>query len=99
VIPVFEVTVYVVIAEPPLETGGVNVIVASPLPRVAVPIVGASGTVAGVTEFVVAEAVLVPIAFVAVTVKLYEVPFERPVMMTGDEPLYTTNPPVFDETV
>ena len=68
--PVLEVTVYEVIAEPPFETGAVNVTVACPLPAVAVPIVGAPGTVAGTTELLVAEEVLVPIAFVAVTVKV-----------------------------
>ena len=74
-------------------------IVASPLPRVAVPIVGASGVVAGVAEFVVAEAVLVPYALVAVTMKVYVVPFESPVTVIGEEPPYATNPPVFDVTV
>jgi hypothetical protein len=48
--------------------------------------VGASGTVAGVIVFVVPDEVLVPIAFVAVTVKLYEVPFVRPVIVIGEEP-------------
>ena len=33
-------------ADPPLDAGGVNVIVSCPLPAVAVPIVGAPGTVA-----------------------------------------------------
>ncbi len=68
--PTDEVTVYEVIAEPPLLLGAKNVIVASPLPRVAVPMVGAPGTVAGTTEFEVAETELVPTAFVAVTVKV-----------------------------
>ncbi len=58
------------IADPPFETGELKVIVASPLPRVAVPIIGASGTVAGTTELVVAEAPPSPAAFVAVTVKV-----------------------------
>jgi hypothetical protein len=97
--PVFDVTVYVVIAEPPFELGALNVTVASPLPAVAVPIVGASGTVAGTIELLVADAVLVPTAFVAVTVNVYVVPFVRPVMIIGDEPPYALNPPVFDVTV
>jgi hypothetical protein len=67
--PVFELTVYDVIAEPPL-LGAVNETVAWPLPCTAVTPVGAPGTVAGVTELLVADAVLVPTAFVAVTVKL-----------------------------
>jgi hypothetical protein len=57
-------------AEPPFDTGGVNVIVALPLLLVAVPIIGASGTVAGVTELLALDAVLVPTAFVAVTVNV-----------------------------
>ncbi len=73
--------------------------VAWPLPRVAVPIVGASGAVAGVMVFVVAEGVLVPIAFVAVTVNVYEVPLVRPVTVIGDDPPVAVKPPVLEETV
>ncbi len=51
--PVFEVTVYVVIAEPPFELGALNVIVACPLPDVALTPVGASGIVAGTIELLV----------------------------------------------
>ncbi len=97
--PTFDATVYVVIAEPPFETGGVNVIVASPFEATALTPVGVPGAVTGTTEFVALDAVLVPIAFVAVTVKLYVVPFVRPVTTTGDAPLYTTNPPVFEVIV
>jgi hypothetical protein len=43
--PGLEVAVYPVIAEPPLLAGAVNVTVACPFPAVAVPIVGAPGTV------------------------------------------------------
>jgi hypothetical protein len=39
-----------------------------------------------VTEFDALDAVLVPMAFVAVTVKVYAVPFDRPVTVSG-EPL------------
>jgi hypothetical protein len=49
-------------------------------------LVGASGTVAGVIELLVDEAVPVPTAFVAVTVKVYVVPFVRPVIVIGDDP-------------
>ena len=97
--PGLDVTVYEVIVDPPFEIGGVNVIVACPLPPVAVPIVGASGVVAGVIVFVAPDAVLVPTEFVAVTVKLYELPFVRPVTTIGDEPPYAINPPVFEVTV
>ena len=36
-------------------------------------------------ELLATEAVLVPTAFVAVTVNVYEVPFERPVTTSGDD--------------
>jgi hypothetical protein len=72
--------------EPPLLTGGVNVIVASPLPRTAVTLVGAFGMLFGVIELLVVEATLSPSAFVAMTVKVYAVPLVRPVMVIGDDP-------------
>ncbi len=97
--PTLDATVYVVIADPPLLAGGVNVTTASPFPTVAVPMVGASGAVAGTMEFVVPEEVLVPFAFVAVTVKLYVVPFERPVTVIGDDPPLALKPPTFEVTV
>jgi hypothetical protein len=68
--PELEVTVYPVIAEPPLLAGAVNVTVASAFPGVAVPIVGAPGIVDGVTEFEAELAKLLPLAFVAITVKV-----------------------------
>ena len=98
VCPPLEVTVYEVIAEPPLEIGAENVIVASPLPCVAVPIVGASGTVAGTTELLVAEEIPVPCALVAVTVNVYETPLVRPVTVIGDDPPVPVCPPL-DVTV
>ena len=56
------------IAESPLEAGGVNVTVASPSPGVAVPIVGAPG---GLPAVVIMKAcVAVPLVFVAVTMPL-----------------------------
>jgi hypothetical protein len=55
--------------------------------------------VAGVIELLADDAVLVPTAFVAVTVNVYGVPFERPVIVIGDEPPYAVNPPEFDVTV
>lgn len=74
-------------------------IVASPLPRVAVPIVGASGTVAGVTELLAVEDALVPRALVAVTVKVYATPFVRPVTTIGEEPPVAVKPPILEATV
>ena len=60
-------------AEPPLLAGAVQVTVAEALPAVAVPMVGAPGTVAGavgVTEFDGAEAAPVPTELIAATVKV-----------------------------
>jgi len=97
--PTFEDTVYVVIAVPPLLLGAVNETVASAFPLTAETDVGASGVVAGVTELLAPDDVEVPTAFVAVTVKVYAVPLLKPVIVIGDEPPYTTNPPTFDVTV
>jgi hypothetical protein len=68
--PGLQVAVKLVIGESPFDAGGVNEIVALPLPGVAVPMVGAPGTMAGVTLFDAAEAAPVPTAFAAVTVKV-----------------------------
>ena len=80
-------------------TGGVKVIEASPFEDVAVPIVGASGTVAGTILLLVPDGVLVPILFVAVTVNVYVVPLVNPVMVIGEDPPVAVNPPVFEVTV
>ena len=69
------------IALPPLLTGGVKLTLAVVLPGVAVAAVGAPGTVAGVTLFDAVDGALEPRAFVATTVKVYAVPFTRPVMV------------------
>ena len=87
------------IAEPPLLEGAVNETVACPLPETAETKVGASGTVAGVTELLVPEEVLVPTALLAVTVKVYVVPFVRPVIVIGELPPVAVNPPTLDDTV
>ena len=58
------------IADPPVLTGGVKLIVACPFHLVAVIAVGALGAVAGVTALLAIELALVPIALVAVTVKV-----------------------------
>lgn len=78
--------------------GGVNVTVACPIPAVAVPIVGALGSVEGVTEFDALEEALVPRALVAVTVNVYAVPFVSPVRMTG-LPVEVAVIPLFEVTV
>ena len=59
--------------------GPVNETVATALPDVATPIMGASGTVpTGVTLFDTADADPVPAAFIARTVNVYAVPFVSP---------------------
>ncbi len=97
--PTLEVTVYFVIDAPPLLLGGLKVIVAWPFPAVTVPMVGASGTVAGITELLVPDEVLVPIALLAVTVKVYVVPLVSPVTVIGEPPPLAVKPPVFEVTV
>ena len=58
------------IGDPPLLPGAEKMIVAWPFAAVAETPVGALGIVAGVIELLVADAVLVPYAFVAVTVQV-----------------------------
>ena len=72
------------IGEPPLLPGAAKLTVACALPAVAVPIVGAVGTVAGVTLFDAAEGTLVPIALVAITVQVTGVPLVKPITVMGD---------------
>ena len=79
-------------------SSGWRLTVASPFPLTAVTLVGAFGTVAGVTELLVADAVLVPIVFIAVTVNVYVVPFVSPVTIIGELPPVAENPPVFEVT-
>ena len=77
--PGSEVTVYSVIGLPPSEAGAVHETTACLSPGVADALVGAPGAVAGVTEVDGSERALVPMEFVAVTVKVYVVPLARPV--------------------
>ena len=58
------------IGEPPVEAGAVQVTVAWALPRRAATLVGAPGTVAGVTAALAALAGPVPTALVAATLKV-----------------------------
>ena len=78
-----EVAVYVVIVSPPLEAGCVKATVAVVDPvAVAVPIVGAPGTVRGVTEDDAVEKLPLPAALMARTWKMYGVPLAKPVTVT-----------------
>ena len=87
------------IAEPPVEFVAVKLTVACPLPDVALPIVGAPGADAGVTEFDAADAAPVPALFVAVTVKVYAVPLVNPVTVMGLDVPVPVNPPGLEVTV
>jgi len=51
-----------------------------------VPPVTVNGA-AGVTELEAADAVDVPLAFVAVTVNVYAVPFDKPETVIGEDPV------------
>ena len=86
------------IEEPPLLAGAEKLTLAWPFPAVAVTLVGALGTVDGVAELLALEAVLVPIAFTATTVKVYAVPFVSPVTVSGDPLPLAVKPPVFEVT-
>jgi len=88
-----QVTRYDVMDEPPFDAGGMKRNVTCPLPGTAALIVGAPGTLAGVTLFEGADASPVPIEFVAVTVKVYAVPLVRPVTVIGDAAPLATIPP------
>ena len=67
------------ITEPPFDTGATHETTACEFPTVAVTEVGAPGVVAGVTADEFVEPVPVPTAFIANTLKMYEVPFVNPV--------------------
>ena len=76
------VTVKPVFALPPLSAGGDQLTVAEASPAVAVPMIGALGTVStavGVTLLENAEAAPVPTPLIALTLNLTAVPFTRPV--------------------
>ena len=98
-----EVIVYPVIAEPPLLTGAVTVIVAVPgvLDEALIP--GAPGKVFGIAARDAVEASDVNSAFSATTVKVYAVPFVKPVMLhangLGNGATNSHDPPVGDEVI
>jgi hypothetical protein len=69
------------------------------LPGVTVPIVGAPGTVIGVTLLEAADAGPVPYALVAVTVNVYAVPFVSPVTDNGLVVPVAVKPPGLDVAV
>ena len=96
-----DVTVYEVMGEEPGLAGAVKTTVAVPLDAVAETAVGAPGTIPekGVTGALGAENGPVPIALVAVTVKVYGVPFVRPVTVMGEDAPDTMMPSGDEVTV
>ena len=83
-LPGVDVTVYVVIAEPPVETGAVHETEAAPLAWAATVAVGKVGALETPELTAVAEAAdlgLVPVAFEAVTVNVYAVPSTSPLTL------------------
>ena len=88
------------IAGPPLLVGAVKLTAALPFPPVAKTPVGAPGAIAaGVTAAEAADALPVAAALVAVTVKVYAVPFVSPVTVIGDEDPVAVRPPGEEVTV
>jgi hypothetical protein len=77
------VTVYPVMAAPPVLDGAVKLTDTCPSPRTPLTLVGAPGTVAGVTADDAALAGPDPTSFVAVTVNVYAVPLVNPVTTSG----------------
>ena len=98
VCPPDDVTVYPVIAEPPVA-GAVNVTLADALPAVAVPIVGAAGLVVAVMLLDAEDTDPGPTAVVAVIVKVYAVADCNPSTVIGDVVPVPVKDPGEDVTV
>jgi hypothetical protein len=82
--------------------GAKNAILAEAFPAVAITAVGAPGTVfgtAGVTAVDATEATELPTALVATTLKVYAVPFVKPVTFIGDVVPVPIKLPGLDVTV
>jgi hypothetical protein len=83
-----------------LLTGAAQLTVACPLPAVAVTLVGAPGGAAGVTLVDGSDVGPGPLALVAITVKVYDVPLVRPVTIAVRAPVVlAVKPPGADVTV
>jgi len=87
-----------VIALPP-SAGATNDTETCAFPNPTVGCAGADGTVLGITGADAGDGALVPFAFVAVTVHVYDFPFERPARTIGDPaPAASPVTPPFDDT-
>ena len=71
------------IAAPPLDAGALHVSDTCVLLGVPTTLVGAPGTVRGITAADVADTAPVPAALVALTRKVYEVPLVKPVTVAA----------------
>jgi len=91
--PGVAVIVYDKIGDPPSLVGGDSVIVAERLPTVTVSMVGGFGTLSGVTATVASDESEVPTPLVAVTTKVYAVPFVKPEIIIGAALLDAVAPP------
>jgi hypothetical protein len=90
-------TEYEVIARPP-SNGATNTTVTWPLPAPTVGAAGAVGTVLGMTAAEAADAAPGPFAFVAVTVQVYDFPFDKLPTTIGEAAPFTDPAvPPFDE--
>jgi hypothetical protein len=97
--PEEEVTVYPVMALPPSEAGAVKATLAWAFPGVATGLVGAPGTILGITAPDGDEATEFPAALVATTVKVYDTFVVKPVTTRGEFAPVAVNPPGKDVTV
>jgi len=97
--PGVEIAVYPVIADPPLDVGAVKSTLARAPQRLAVPIVGAPGTVYGVTEQLAVLHEPVPLALAAFTLNVYAVPLVNPDTTIGADAPVFVNPPGEDVAV
>ena len=85
------------IALPP-SNGATNDTVSCPLPTSALGVAGALGTVLGIAAGDGGDAGLVPFAFVAVTVHVYDFPFVRAPTVIGEPaPFADPEVPPFDD--
>jgi hypothetical protein len=88
-----------VIADPPLLAGAAKLTETPAFAGVTVPIVGAPGTVAGVTLLEAADAAPVPALLVAVTLNVYATLLLKPATVMGLEEPVPVSPPGLEVTV
>ena len=83
----------------PPSFGAVKLTVICAFPNAAVGGAGVEGIVLGTAAADAADGVPSPFAFVAVTVHVYDLPFDRPLTVSGDAaPVVDPVVPPFDDT-